>query len=726
VQESRVQFDALMDLHEEIKIFMKNNSIGILNNFLQEEGRFGPKSSKTQNKSQSLNISSNAVCTLAFAKYMQFWDENNLDYKKFGEIENYYEYILNSLKSFSEPPKNHQKDLLQTPDEFTILNLLSMAKKFSFKDNAVIVNILNKLCNLYLKTMFIYSDNTHPYIHYTFLNIIYDWKEELEKCIWDESKFKEVVDKIYRDGKYEMYRQLALIHSKDRSLFDVKRLIYSLLIVSMNNRYSNNFIKEKTLSVIFKEQLRTGMWPVGNVVNNEFVFENGEFKEKDSRIISASPILSSVECLNAMLSHKYICRDLANYHIYIQRTYEWLKKRLILEIGAEENKPQGWWPEYEGSHTPKSWLSGHALIFIKNYFDLISNSLEKMAKESLDVKDHEQLKAPKWKNLCDSYNIKESIEMLGKENYRSALIFGPPGSGKSTVSKSLAKDLGWSYVEITPGLISAKGKDEIIPSANDIFKKLNQLRETVIFFDEVDEFVKSRDKGGDVWIVTSLLPKFQELWDNKEIKFILATNDITNVDWAIARTGRIDFVLPMGAICWPDRLNLLRAKIKETINKDDVEIEDFKIYLKSIFADLFTDSYQIIEKEGLPNRRKLKSDHIKAFLNRTDFIVFISIKDILDNVFDNCNDIDELLGNEFFQIFFNPIGDASYKFTDFEDPGFRRFHELADPQDEKSEVFTGKFIMKHTKLPPQFLTDRTNKIRTVVKETVSRPYTKTI
>jgi len=116
----------------------------------------------------------------------------------------------------------------------------------------------------------------------------------------------------------------------------------------------------------------------------------------------------------------------------------WLRKRLIMD--RDSGMPLGWWPEYEGSHIPKSWLSGHAIIFFKNYCDLISKWLENMARECLEVVDYEHLKAPKWEKLCDSYNVKEYVLALSESKYHSALIYGPPGSGKSTVSKSLQKN----------------------------------------------------------------------------------------------------------------------------------------------------------------------------------------------------------------------------------------------------------------------------------------------
>ena len=70
--------------------------------------------------------------------------------------------------------------------------------------------------------------------------------------------------------------------------------------------------------------------------------------------------------------------------------------------------------------------------------------------------------------------------------------------------------------------------------------------------------------------------------------------------------------------------------------------------------------------------------------------------------------------------------DPNDKYKDFEDQGFKKFHELENPQDESSQAVTGLFIMSHTKFPPAFLIDRTNKIKTIIKETIHRPYKQTI
>jgi SpoVK/Ycf46/Vps4 family AAA+-type ATPase len=75
-------------------------------------------------------------------------------------------------------------------------------------------------------------------------------------------------------------------------------------------------------------------------------------------------------------------------------------------------------------------------------------------------------------------NIYEKRNVVSNYKYRSALIFGPPGSGKSTIAKALAKRLGWDYVELSPSLFLSEGDQNIIPKAIEIFKRLVRMKET--------------------------------------------------------------------------------------------------------------------------------------------------------------------------------------------------------------------------------------------------------
>jgi len=681
MNEEKKEFDALVELYTEIKSFKLNNSAEILENFRSKRE---PKFKLTDVETNRLNLSSTTVCTYALTQYFELWDENKKsEYKdEFHALNEYYDFVIEGLKR----TETSEIELL---DEFSIFNILSLLKKIQNEiknkdpeeDDEGIMQIIRELCKQFIKNEFAFVENSHPFIYYKFLVMVEDWAQEISKDIkekedeWkkgkDEDKgelnsfVKEIKDKdskeifnyffdrIYDNAKYEMYRQIALYYANDNTLFDVKRLIYSLLIVDKKDRYSNNLIKDKVLELIFKEQLETtGLLPIGHVVNTDFVIENKQINE---RPVSANPILSSIECFNDMLTHENLLTDLERYQENFRLTYEWIMKRLRK---IPDGKLLGWYAEYESIHTPESWVAGHTLLFLKKYCEMLSELIKKSACKYLQAKEPEEL-AVTWDELYDSYKIKEYIEyMRSNPKYSSSLIFGPPGTGKSTIPKALAKRMKWHYVELTPGIFLAKGQLNIISEANDIFKRLVRMKNTVIFFDEVDQLVKSREKGGDEWIVTAILPKFADLWNQKEIKFILVTNDITEVDPAVMRSGRIDFILPMGGISWRGRLKIVSDAID---NSNDQIKERLK---QEILGDIQLKQIDAINKNSITNEK------LRRFLERTNYVPALEIKRIIEILF-NKDSWEEVEKDDLYNRFSEGKGEIrSYERTDFRD-----FHE---------------------------------------------------
>lgn len=138
----------------------------------------------------------------------------------------------------------------------------------------------------------------------------------------------------------------------------------------------------------------------------------------------------------------------------------------------------------------------------------------------------------------------ESI--LTKNQAHSALLFGPPGTGKTTLVESIAGALSWDFVEITPAQFLDEGVDRVSTRADEIFRHVMQLNECVVLLDEIDELIQIRDKTADPmerFFTTTMLPRLANLWRAGKVLFFVNTNGILQVDPAIRRSQRFDAVI---------------------------------------------------------------------------------------------------------------------------------------------------------------------------------------
>ena len=139
-------------------------------------------------------------------------------------------------------------------------------------------------------------------------------------------------------------------------------------------------------------------------------------------------------------------------------------------------------------------------------------------------------------------------EKFGVEPPRSIVLFGPPGTGKTTVAKAVASRLDWPFVEVFPARLAADQKG-LAGALRDTFTRISDLDNVVVFIDEVEEIAAQR--GGEpptaLQGVTNELLKLIPLFRERPGRLlIVATNFIRALDDAFLRHGRFDYVIPIG------------------------------------------------------------------------------------------------------------------------------------------------------------------------------------
>jgi hypothetical protein len=142
--------------------------------------------------------------------------------------------------------------------------------------------------------------------------------------------------------------------------------------------------------------------------------------------------------------------------------------------------------------------------------------------------------------------LEPDSQPIDDDHARSAILFGPPGTSKTTLIRSLADAIDWKYVELHASHFVAEGLALVQKTADKIFKQLLELDHTVVLFDEIDELVRERDIEKDAFgrfLTTSMLPKLAQLWDARKILYFVATNHINYFDSAIIRSHRFDALI---------------------------------------------------------------------------------------------------------------------------------------------------------------------------------------
>ncbi|MEU5519847.1 bifunctional GNAT family N-acetyltransferase/ATP-binding protein [Streptomyces sp. NPDC093250] len=134
----------------------------------------------------------------------------------------------------------------------------------------------------------------------------------------------------------------------------------------------------------------------------------------------------------------------------------------------------------------------------------------------------------------------------GVELPRAVMLFGPPGTGKSTFAHAIASRLGWPFLELFPARLAAEYG--LASGLSRRFDEIAQLDHVLVFIDEVEEVAGSRS-GADataIGVVNELLKAIVRFRSQEGRLLVCATNNLITLDPAFLRHGRFDYVLPIG------------------------------------------------------------------------------------------------------------------------------------------------------------------------------------
>ncbi len=182
-------------------------------------------------------------------------------------------------------------------------------------------------------------------------------------------------------------------------------------------------------------------------------------------------------------------------------------------------------------------------------------------------------------NLISAMNEPEKFIKMGIKPPKGALLYGPPGCGKTILARALSTESGGNMILVRGPEILSKWVGESEKAIREIFRKAKSSSPCVIIFDELDSLAKLKsgdDNGVGETILSQLLTEMEE-GSSSRVVVIGITNRPDMIDNAMLRSGRLDlriFVPP------PDekgRMSIIEILTENMPLSSDVNLNEIAV-----------------------------------------------------------------------------------------------------------------------------------------------------
>ncbi len=343
----------------------------------------------------------------------------------------------------------------------------------------------------------------------------------------------------------EVYRQIVLTQADESELSDAMQLGYCLAACL---RYGVNLPRstvEAAFAAIFKQQAANGAWTKGAPILpvpligtlDTFAAEMFAVLFEDSQMYWDS--------LEVFLPH-------------LTKFVDWLKLTHHEPSGTDKG---GWQSNHLPRGTSQAWATATVAWVTDVLQRVVMTWLTSRAREEFETRvDGKDALDRLWDSTVVSHGEQRSLNEIiytkiiepvrGGIETRAALLFGPPGTAKTSLAKGIAFALGYPLLTVSIGDFLTEGSDSVARRAREIFNLLTGISRCVVLFDEVEELIRARDdqhsERESRLLTTALLPYFQELRRARNLVLVATTNNLGAIDDAASRFGRFDMVLPIG------------------------------------------------------------------------------------------------------------------------------------------------------------------------------------
>ena len=195
-----------------------------------------------------------------------------------------------------------------------------------------------------------------------------------------------------------------------------------------------------------------------------------------------------------------------------------------------------------------------------------------------DVGGLDKIKKALTDNLIVAMKEPSKFTKMGVKPPKGALIYGPPGCGKTLLGRAVATETGANMILVRGPEILSKWIGESEKAVREIFRKAKAAAPCVVIFDELDSLAryKSGEGGASENVLSQLLTEIEEGISSRVV-VIGITNRPDILDNSLLRTGRLDLVLYVEPPDEKGRLEIIKILTKNMPLVNDVKLQEIAV-----------------------------------------------------------------------------------------------------------------------------------------------------